>query len=56
MKGTEGDRGIRRMIYALTLAAATLAAAGGLTNAIWLIGVGVWALIAAFLIEMIYRP
>lgn len=47
---------MRRIEYALFLAAVVLVIVGALSSALWLLGVGVWALIAAGLIEMIYRP
>ncbi|MDJ0463831.1 hypothetical protein [Streptomyces sp. H27-C3] len=55
MKSTP-ESGMRRIVIALTLSAVALVAAGGLTDRMWLLGLGVWALIAAFMIEMIYRP
>ncbi|PGH50530.1 hypothetical protein CRI70_11580 [Streptomyces sp. Ru87] len=51
-----GDLGVRRSVHLLTVTAATLIAAGALLRAMWLIGIGAWVLISAFLIEMIYRP
>lgn len=56
MKGSDLGRGLRRIEYALALAAVVLAAAGALSGTLWLLGIGAWALIAAALIEMIYRP
>ncbi|MFD3679437.1 hypothetical protein [Streptomyces sp. NPDC058613] len=50
------ERQMRRRILTLTPAAAVMAAVGALFGWWWLLGVGVWVLIAAFLIEMIYRP
>jgi hypothetical protein len=35
---------------------AVLLTAGFLTESLWLLGLAAWALIAAGLIEMIYRP
>ncbi|MFD9042707.1 hypothetical protein [Streptomyces bottropensis] len=48
-------RGLRRIQYALFLLVAALGTAGVLTESLWLLGAA-WALIAAGLIEMIYRP
>lgn len=50
------DRGMKRLFYALLLAAAVLLAVGALTGALWLLGIGTWTLIGALLIELIYRP
>jgi hypothetical protein len=46
----------RRIQYALLLLMAALGAAGVLADSLWLLGLAAWALIAAGLIEMIYRP
>ncbi|GAA2597738.1 hypothetical protein [Streptomyces axinellae] len=50
------DGGMRRIEYELFLAAAVLVTAGALSDSLWLPGIGAWVLIAAGLIEMIYRP
>ncbi|MFH9571872.1 hypothetical protein [Streptomyces sp. NPDC017230] len=47
---------MRRIEYTLFLAAVLLGIAGVISDTLWLLGVGAWALIAAGLIEMIYRP
>ncbi|MCY0953621.1 hypothetical protein OG756_35375 [Streptomyces sp. NBC_01310] len=47
---------MRPRIISLTIGAAVLVTAGVLAEWWWLIGIGVWMLIAAFLLEMIYRP
>ncbi|MDK1348107.1 hypothetical protein QNO09_33475 [Streptomyces sp. 378] len=47
---------MRRIEYALFLAAPVLVTAGAFSGLLWLIGIGAWALIAAGPIEMIYRP
>ncbi|WP_411104959.1 hypothetical protein [Streptomyces sp. cmx-4-9] len=47
---------MRRRIITLTLGAAVMTVAGAVAGWWWLLGIGVWVLIAAFLIEMIYRP
>ncbi len=49
-------RGLRHIQYALFLLVAALGTAGVLTESLWLLGLAAWALIAAGLIEMIYRP
>ncbi|MGN9795722.1 hypothetical protein ACTMTU_32105 [Streptomyces sp. OZ13] len=50
------DRRIRWAVLALTLTATALIIGGFLARAVWLIGIGAWLVIAAFLLEMIYRP
>ncbi|SFN69181.1 hypothetical protein SAMN04487980_102882 [Streptomyces sp. cf124] len=49
-------RRLRRTQYVLFLLMAALGTAGGITESLWLLGLAAWALIAAGLIEMIYRP
>lgn len=51
-----GDRGMRRLLHALLLATPVLLTVGFLTDMLWLLGIGAWTLIAALLIEVIYRP
>ncbi|WP_160159714.1 hypothetical protein [Streptomyces sp. WAC05374] len=50
------QRGMRRIIVALTMLAVALVAAGALAGWLWLVGIGAWLLITAFLLELIYRP
>lgn len=50
------DRGIRRTTLALAGAAVVLIAAGAFLDAMWVLGIGVWAVIAAAAIELVYRP
>ncbi|MFD4350322.1 hypothetical protein ACFWQ6_36550 [Streptomyces coelicoflavus] len=50
------DRGLRRLLCAMLLTAAALLGAGILTDAVWLLGIGAWVLIAAVLVEMALRP
>lgn len=50
------DRGIRRTILALGAAGLTVIATGALLEALWLLGLGVWTVITAMMIELIYRP
>ncbi|MFF3688058.1 hypothetical protein [Streptomyces sp. NPDC002187] len=50
------DRGVRRAVVALVTSAVAFLAAGLLIDAWWLIGIGVWALIAAIVIELVHRP
>jgi hypothetical protein len=49
-------RRLRRTQSVLFLLMAALGTAGGITESLWLLGLAAWALIAAGLIEMIYRP
>ncbi|MEU2989323.1 hypothetical protein ACPCAJ_07410 [Streptomyces griseoincarnatus] len=48
--------GMRSRIVGLTSGSVVLIAGGALADSTWLIGVGAWTLIAAGLLEMIYRP
>ncbi|MFE0050201.1 hypothetical protein [Streptomyces sp. NPDC059013] len=50
------DQGIRRATLALAGAAVVLIAAGAFLDAMWVLGIGVWAVIAAAAIELVYRP
>ncbi|MFF2014167.1 hypothetical protein ACFVWY_34600 [Streptomyces sp. NPDC058195] len=50
------DRGMRRNVRALGAAGLTVIAVGALLETQWLLGIGVWALIIAILIDLIYRP
>ncbi|WP_405982399.1 hypothetical protein [Streptomyces sp. NBC_00158] len=50
------DRGIRRTVLALGTAGLTVIAIGAVLDALWLLGIGVWGVIAAMLIELVYRP
>ncbi|MEU8893974.1 hypothetical protein [Streptomyces sp. NPDC048442] len=47
---------LKGIIAALLALAAALIATGFLTGWFWLVGVGVWALIAAFLLEFTFSP
>ncbi|MCY0946697.1 hypothetical protein [Streptomyces antarcticus] len=50
------DRGIRRTILALGAAGLTVIATGAVLEALWLLGIGVWTVITAMMIELVYRP
>lgn len=50
------DRGIRRTVRTLAASGVTLVAAGAVLDAMWLLGIGVWGVIAALGIEIVYRP
>ncbi|MCX5205122.1 hypothetical protein OG897_27155 [Streptomyces sp. NBC_00237] len=47
---------LRPVIVVLLVLAAALIATGLLVGWIWLVGIGVWALIAAFLLEFTFSP
>jgi hypothetical protein len=49
-------RVLRLAICALSMAGATLIICGLLIEAGWLLGIGGWMVIAAVLIEFLYRP
>lgn len=50
------ERGMRRLFRVLLLAATVLVAVGFIAGTLWLLVAGAWVLIAALLIELIYRP
>ncbi|MFI1471281.1 hypothetical protein [Streptomyces wuyuanensis] len=50
------DRGIRRTVGVLAVAGLSLIAAGAFLDTMWLLGIGVWAVITAIGIELVYRP
>ncbi|MGW7458386.1 hypothetical protein [Streptomyces sp. NPDC054797] len=50
------DRRMRIKIITLILCALAMIAAGAAAEWWWLLGIGVWAVILAFLAEMVYRP
>ncbi|GAA1333007.1 hypothetical protein GCM10009647_074000 [Streptomyces sanglieri] len=50
------DRGMRRNVLALGTAGLTDIAIGALLETQWLLGIGVWGLIIAMMIDLIYRP
>ncbi|MER6120761.1 hypothetical protein [Streptomyces sp. A0642] len=56
MTGSHARDGMRRIQHALLTFTIVLGTAGALTEVIWPLGPAAWALIAAGLIEMIYRP
>ncbi|MFD9030309.1 hypothetical protein ACFVZW_03940 [Streptomyces sp. NPDC059567] len=50
------DRRVRRMSMALAVAAVLLSALGAVGDSMWLMGAGAWLLIAAILLDLVYRP
>ncbi|MEY2231636.1 hypothetical protein OG572_05820 [Streptomyces virginiae] len=50
------DRAVRRTVLVLGAAGLTVIATGAILDAMWLLGIGVWAIIAAMVIELVYRP
>lgn len=50
------DHRMRLRIIVLTLGATAMITAGVATEWWWLLGIGVWTVIVAFLTELIYRP
>ncbi|GAA2674239.1 hypothetical protein GCM10010400_40520 [Streptomyces aculeolatus] len=56
MRRSRPDEQMWRVEWGLGLLAVVLAVTGILTETVWVLGVGAWTLIAAGLIEMIYRP
>ncbi|MFD0140901.1 MULTISPECIES: hypothetical protein [unclassified Streptomyces] len=53
---TPTDSRMRRMSLSLAAAALAVSVLGVAYDALWLLGVGAWLLIAAVLIELVYRP
>ncbi|MEU3431723.1 hypothetical protein [Streptomyces gardneri] len=53
---TPADRRMRRMSLSLAATALPVSVLGVAYGSLWLLGVGAWLLIAAFLIELVYRP
>ncbi|WP_328741337.1 hypothetical protein OHA91_39470 (plasmid) [Streptomyces erythrochromogenes] len=50
------DRRMRLRITILTLGAIAMIVAGAAAEWWWLLGIGVWTMIVAFVTELIYRP
>ncbi|MEV6311041.1 hypothetical protein AB0M10_20865 [Streptomyces sp. NPDC051840] len=50
------DRVMRRRSLILGGGAVLLGAPGAAIGSMWLLGAGAWLLIAAFLLELVYRP
>ncbi|MFI8266594.1 MULTISPECIES: hypothetical protein [unclassified Streptomyces] len=50
------DHQIRRTVLVLGAAGLTVIGTGAALDALWLLGVGVWGVIAAMLIELVYQP
>ncbi|MFI5743490.1 hypothetical protein ACIA9I_34610 [Streptomyces anulatus] len=57
MRDTSGpDRGVLVAVRVSGFVGLASIAAGALSSTMWIVGVGVWAMIAAFLTELVYRP
>ncbi|MFE5833435.1 hypothetical protein ACFQ67_23100 [Streptomyces sp. NPDC056488] len=50
------DRSMRRRSVTLAFGALLLGALGVTAGNVWVLGVGAWLLIAAVLVELVYRP
>ncbi|MFI1279451.1 MULTISPECIES: hypothetical protein [unclassified Streptomyces] len=50
------DRAMHRTVLVLAAAGLTLIATGAVLDALWLLGIGVWGVITAIAIELVYRP
>ncbi|MFE7093059.1 hypothetical protein [Streptomyces erythrochromogenes] len=50
------DRRIRQTVLALGAAGLTAIATGAVLDAVWLLGIGVWGVIAGMVLELVYRP
>ncbi|MFI6423330.1 hypothetical protein ACIBG6_38875 [Streptomyces sp. NPDC050842] len=53
---SSADSRMRRMSLSLASAALPVSVLGVVYGTMWLLGVGAWFLIAAILIELVYRP
>ncbi|MEU9776736.1 hypothetical protein [Streptomyces sp. NPDC047968] len=56
MDGHDPDPAVRRFGLLLLLAAVALVAVGALAGSRWLLGIGVWTLVGAGPVEVVYRP
>ncbi|MFE5558315.1 hypothetical protein [Streptomyces sp. NPDC056544] len=50
------DHQIRQTVLVLGAAGLTVIATGAALDALWLLGIGVWGVIAAMVIELVYQP
>ncbi|MEU8942576.1 hypothetical protein OHU17_05835 [Streptomyces goshikiensis] len=50
------DHKIRQTVLVLGAAGLTVIATGAALDALWLLGIGVWGVIAAMVIELVYQP
>ncbi|MER6197219.1 hypothetical protein ABT234_07550 [Streptomyces sp. NPDC001586] len=50
------DRAVRRTVLALAAAGLAVVTTGAALDTLWLLGIGVWTLIAAMVIELVYQP
>ncbi|MER5760598.1 hypothetical protein [Streptomyces sp. NPDC002082] len=50
------DRGIRRTVLALGAVGLSVIATGVALDLLWLLGIGVWGVIGAMAVELVYRP
>ncbi|MFD9366685.1 hypothetical protein ACFWA6_03100 [Streptomyces sp. NPDC060020] len=53
---SHSDRTVRRTVLALAASGLAVITTGAALDALWLLGIGVWALIAAMVIELVYQP
>ncbi|MFD4370925.1 hypothetical protein [Streptomyces sp. NPDC058486] len=53
---TPGDRRMRRISLSLAAGAVPVCVLGAAAGTVWLLGAAAWLLIAAALIELVYRP
>ncbi|MFF3672867.1 hypothetical protein ACFYYS_02640 [Streptomyces sp. NPDC002120] len=53
---SHSDRTVRRTVLALATSGLAVITTGAALDALWLLGIGVWALIAAMVIELVYQP
>ncbi|MEU6170216.1 hypothetical protein [Streptomyces tanashiensis] len=53
---TPADIRMRRMSLSLAAAALPVCVLGVVQDVVWVLGLGAWLLVAAILIELVYRP
>ncbi|MFB7176312.1 hypothetical protein ACFCYI_01200 [Streptomyces sp. NPDC056257] len=53
---SHSDRTVRLTVLALAASGLAVITTGAALDALWLLGIGVWALIAAMVIELVYQP
>ncbi|MFF8612359.1 hypothetical protein [Streptomyces sp. NPDC015350] len=53
---TPADHQVRRLSVILAVGAVLVSGSGVAADSMWLLGTGAWLLIAAILLELVYRP
>ncbi|MFE7615988.1 hypothetical protein [Streptomyces sp. NPDC057496] len=53
---TPADHQVRRLSVMLAVGAVLVSGCGVAADSMWLLGTGAWLLIAAILLDLVYRP